>query len=61
MRRCDEYDRDQARWRREQAARATNWGGYNYRPVLNNVENYKTGRGGRILGGRTSRCPLGLA
>lgn len=37
MRRCDEYERDQQRWRREQAARHTNWGGYHYTPVAFDV------------------------
>ena len=32
--RCDEYEANQARWRREQAARNTNWGGSNYRAVI---------------------------
>lgn len=37
MRRCDEYHRDQARWRKQQAARHTNWGGYHYTPVAENI------------------------
>jgi hypothetical protein len=46
--RCEEYERDQARWRKEQAARFTNWGGYNYRPVLNDCPNYRL-EDGRIV------------
>lgn len=37
-RRCDEYERNQRDWRRQQAARNTNWGGNNYIPVQKNVE-----------------------
>jgi len=47
-RRCDEYYRDQARWRKEQASRSTNWGGYNYLKVLNNVPNYNL-KDGRVV------------
>lgn len=46
-RRCKEYERDQARWRKEQADRSANWGGYNYRPVQANVD-YVTPAGERL-------------
>ncbi len=46
MRRCDEWERDRNQWRREQAARHTNWGGYHYyttenfdTPVIQKIEN----------------------
>lgn len=45
MRRCDSYDADQ---RRQQQASQSNWGGYNYLPVLNNVPNYKL-QDGRVV------------
>ena len=37
MRRCAEYERAQDRRRKEQAARSSKWGGYNYRPIKNDV------------------------
>lgn len=48
MSRCDDYERDQACWRKRQAQRSTNWGGYNYRPVVTDIENYKL-EDGRIV------------
>lgn len=32
--RCKQWENDRARWNREQNARSTNWGGYNYRSVI---------------------------
>ena len=46
--RCKEWESDRRAWQRQQAARSTNWGGYNYCPVLNNVANYKL-EDGRVV------------
>lgn len=35
--RCKAWENDRDRWRKEQAARSTNWGGYHYTPVENFV------------------------